>query len=91
MNRRDTVLALLALGAAPLAAEAQQPAKLRCITWLSLGSPESGHFLDVVKQALRELGFVEGKNVVFEARYAFGKAELLRPVWHENLSRSSPT
>ena len=35
MDRRDTVLALLALGAAPLAAEAQQAAKVARIGYLS--------------------------------------------------------
>ena len=35
MNRRDTVFALLVLGAVPLAAEAQAPAKLPLIGFLS--------------------------------------------------------
>src|SRR5207248_119880 len=43
MDRRDTVLALLALGAAPLAAEAQQATKTIPIVFTSVGDPlESG-------------------------------------------------
>ena len=37
MDRRDTVLALLAFGAAPFAAEAQQAAKVARIGFLSVG------------------------------------------------------
>jgi putative ABC transport system substrate-binding protein len=78
MNRRDTVLALLALGAAPLATRAQPAGKPARIAWLGFTSPEAaGYFLDAFKQGLRELGYVEGKSFVFEARWAFGKYENL--------------
>lgn len=33
--------------------------------------------VDVVRQVLRELGYVEGKNVIFEYRYAEGKLSRL--------------
>ena len=77
MDRRDTVLALLALGAAPLAAEAQQSAKAARIGFLSsnlAGNPRSPEqFL----QGLRDLGYVEGRNVVIESRDAEGKLDRL--------------
>ncbi len=83
MNRRDAVLALLALlalGAAPVAAE-QQPAKLARIGYLGYGNPESaGNLVDAFKQGMRELGYVDRKNVVFEMRWALGRAESLQNV-----------
>ena len=73
MDRRDAVFALLALGAAPLPAEAQQAAKVARVGHLSLtASPQlRGAFL----QGLRDLGYVEGRNVVIEYRDAERKPE----------------
>jgi putative ABC transport system substrate-binding protein len=70
----------VALGAVPLAgaARAQQAAKPARIAYLNFGSPEThGHFLEAFKQGMRALGYVEGKNIVFEIRWAMGKAERL--------------
>ena len=78
MNRRDTVIALLALGAAPLATRAQPPTKPARIGYLGFSNPEAvGALTDALKQGLRELGHIEGKNVLFEFRWALGKAERL--------------
>jgi putative ABC transport system substrate-binding protein len=75
MDRRDTVLALLALGAAPLAADAQQAAKVARIGYLSNGLASSPQRRDAFLQGLRDLGYVEGRNVVIEYRDAEGKLE----------------
>jgi len=75
MDRRDTVLALLALGAAPLAAEAQQAAKVARIGYLSSSLASSPRLRDAFLQGLRDLGYVEGRNVVIEYRDAEGKVE----------------
>src|SRR6478672_11044851 len=77
MDRRDTVLALLALGAAPLAAEAQQAAKVARIGYLSPGLASSPRLRDAFVQGLRDLGYVEGRNIVIEYRDAEGKLERL--------------
>jgi putative ABC transport system substrate-binding protein len=81
MNRRDSVLALLALGvaAAPLAAaEAQQAGKVYRIGYLSASTRESvKHVLEAFLRALRELGWVEGQNLIIEYRWADGKVERL--------------
>ncbi len=59
---------VLGLLAAPLAAEAQQAGKVYRIGYLS---PRSGPTRSQwLKKGLRELGWVEGKNVKFEERYA---------------------
>jgi putative ABC transport system substrate-binding protein len=77
MNRRGAVLALLALGAAPLAAFAQVQATVRRIGFLTPRSrpspPERDAFSDAFAQGMRELGYVEGKNLVIERRYGDGK------------------
>jgi putative tryptophan/tyrosine transport system substrate-binding protein len=75
MDRRDTVLALLALGAAPFAAEAQQAAKVARIGYLSPNVASSPALRDAFLQGLRDLGYVEGRNVVIEYRDAEGKLE----------------
>lgn len=78
MNRRDTLLALLAFGAVPVAARAQQPAKPARIAWLGLGSAEAnGYQLTAFKQGMSELGYAEDKNYVLDIRWASGKAEQL--------------
>jgi len=79
MERR-TFMATLAGGllALPLAAEAQQAAKAARIGYLASGgdpgaSPTGRAFL----QGLRDLGYVEGRNVVIEYRFAEEKLERL--------------
>jgi len=70
MDRRNTVLALLALGAMPLAARAQQPVR-PVIGFLSAVS--RGPFAQRIAafhQGLNEAGYVEGRNVAIENRWA---------------------
>ena len=78
MNRRNCVLALLALGvvAALLDAEAQPPGKKVRIGVLSQGFPDTRLGLPLV-QPLRALGWVEGQNVVFESRFDEGRNDRL--------------
>jgi putative ABC transport system substrate-binding protein len=77
MDRRDTVLALLALGAAPLAAEAQQVAKIPRIGFLAVDLANNPRAVEAFRQGLRDLGYVEGRNVVIEYRDAEGTFERL--------------
>jgi putative ABC transport system substrate-binding protein len=75
MNRRDTILALLAFGVAgaSLAAEAQQ-LKTAHIGILVTGSfAQRGHLEQALLEGLREQGYTEGKNLVIERRYADGR------------------
>jgi len=77
MDRRETVLALLVLGAAPFATEAQQAAKIARIGYLALNLAATPHLPDAFRRGLRELGYGEGRNVVIEYRDAAGKVERL--------------
>ena len=69
----------LALGilSAPLAPDARQPKKIPRIGVLTLLSPSSGPLLDPFRQGLRELGYVEGRNIALEYRWAAGSTDLL--------------
>ena len=77
MNRRDAVLALLALGAVP--ASAQQRAKIWRVGWLEW--TDQGRFSEVTGKAfvegLRADGYAEGKNLVIDKRVAHGDLKKL--------------
>ncbi len=61
--------------AAPLAAEAQQTAKAPRIGWLGDNPAAGPHLREAFLQGLRDLGYVEGRNLVIESRWAEGKIE----------------
>src|SRR5438132_4364234 len=76
MIERRTFMAMLTGGllTAPLAAEAQQAGRVPRIGFLSLTSPsDRPPLLDAFRQGLRELGWVEGQNIVIDYRYAEGR------------------
>ena len=70
---------LLALG---FSAEAQQPAKIPRIGYVSGTGDASnqGPYVDALRQGLRDLGYIEGKNLVIDYRGAEGKLDLI-PSW----------
>ena len=76
--RRREVLTLLG-GAAvawPLAARAQQTAKLPTIGYLGATTPSAeSQRVAALVQRLRELGWIESRNLTIEYRYAEGRSE----------------
>jgi putative ABC transport system substrate-binding protein len=73
MRRREFIRALGGAAAWPLAVRAQQPA-LPVIGWLSSLSPE--HYVTLVAEfwrGLNEAGYVEGRNVAIDYRWAKGR------------------
>ena len=79
MDRRTFVGTLtFGLLSAPLSAEAQPAGEVRRVGHLSNSSPtSSARFVDEFRQGLRELGWVEGRNIVIEYRWAEGKSDRL--------------
>jgi putative ABC transport system substrate-binding protein len=78
VDRRRFLLTLLAGAlAAPLAAEGQQAAKIARIGFLSLNRSANPRLHEAFRQGLRDLGYVEGRNIVIESRDADGKPERL--------------
>src|SRR6185295_10563926 len=78
MERRTfLVMASGSLLAAPLAAEAQQANKIARIGWLSGNMANNPQLPEAFRQGLRDLGYVEGRNVVIEYRDAGGNFERL--------------
>jgi len=77
VQRRDFLIAAGALLAAPLAAEAQQGAKVPRIGYLATSLGPSPHLREAFLQGLRDLGYAEGRNVVIEYRDPEGKLERL--------------
>jgi putative ABC transport system substrate-binding protein len=79
MIRRPTLAVALALAllAAPLAVEAQPGAKVPRIGWLPINLAAAPINLEPFRQGLRDLGYVEGRDLVIETRDAEGKLERL--------------
>ena len=77
MNRRTFVSALtVVLLPAPLAAEAQQTAKVYRIGFLATATPSlMSAWLTAFREGLRERGYVDGQNIAIEFRWGEGKPE----------------
>ncbi|MBI3320362.1 MAG: ABC transporter substrate-binding protein, partial [Candidatus Omnitrophica bacterium] len=78
--RTGGLISLLALGilGAPPPVQAQQPAKVPRIGLLSPFSPSyTAPWHQAFRQGLRDLGWVEGKNLIVEYRYAEGRDDRL--------------
>jgi putative tryptophan/tyrosine transport system substrate-binding protein len=78
MRRRDFMTFMVGASAAawPPAADAQQAGKVAKIGYLASNLANQGP-LEAFRQGLRDLGYVEGRNVVIEYRDAQGKLEPL--------------
>jgi len=90
ISRRGFLISCTSVLATPLAAEAQQPEKTYRVAYLAAG-PRSVNqaLLSWFEQGMRDLGYVEGRNLVLERRFADGKLERL-PVLAQELIRLNP-
>ena len=78
MRRRQFITLVGGAAAWPLAARAQQPAKIPRVGLLSTFSPsETRPWHQALRQGLRDLGWVEGENISIEYRYAEGRLDRL--------------
>ena len=79
MDRRTFLMLAAALSASSCPAHAQQPVSVARIGFLSPASPAGGWDirLQAFRDGLRALGYVEGKNLQLEVRWADGNLEKL--------------
>ncbi len=66
------LISILVLGllAGPLPTEAQKAGKVPRIAILSIGRPGPSETIDALRQGLRDLGYIEGQNIIIEYRFA---------------------
>jgi putative tryptophan/tyrosine transport system substrate-binding protein len=80
-GRRKLVVALgMSALALPLPLLAQKPESRIWRLGLLLPTAPPDPLFDALREGLRELGYVEGRNIVFETRWAQGKADRLDPL-----------
>jgi putative ABC transport system substrate-binding protein len=90
MARKTIIVVwLVALAFAPFClVEAQQPTKVPRIGFLIAGSRSAYTTrVDALRQGLRDLGYIEGQNIVIESRYADGKENRLPDLAAELVQR----
>jgi len=77
MNRRGSIAALVALTGGSRGARAQPAARIARIGFLSFNLAGDPRGRDAFARGLRELGYIDGRDIVVEYRDAGGKAEQL--------------
>src|SRR6516165_7621706 len=89
MKRREFITLLGGAAAAwPLAARAQQPAKLPTIRLVGGAIPSTqGAWITAFVQRLRELGWIEGRTIAIEYRWAEGRTERAAEIAAELVQR----
>jgi putative ABC transport system substrate-binding protein len=77
MRRRKFITVLGGAAAWPLAAQAKQPPKVARLGVLLFSTPQADPQMKAIHIRLRELGYIEGQNIVVIYRFAEGKYEAL--------------
>ena len=76
IRRREFITLLGGAATWPVAARAQQPTKLPTVGFLGVSTPAAqGHLVAALVQRLRELGWIEGRTIAIEYRWAEGRDE----------------
>ena len=84
MRRRDFVISLLAAATLVRDVAAQPKSKLARLGWVVGASAASSvPFLDSLRAGLADLGYVDGRNLVIETRYADDKPDRVAPLAEE--------
>ena len=77
-----TLLGAAVITLIPFVADAQRPSKVPRLGWLGNNSPTFPPY-EAFREGLRELGYVEGKNISIEARWAAGNLDRLPALTRE--------
>ena len=78
--RKLSILIAVVLLAVGVTADAQQPGKIPRIGFLGNSTAAlEENLVEPFRQGLRDLGYVEGRNILIEYRWAEGKYELFPP------------
>ena len=90
MRRREFVVLVIGMTAGcPFAARAQQPLKRPTIGFLVAGTPSSHRrWVDAFVQRLGELGWIDGRNIGIEYRWAEGRTERATDIATELVGRN---
>jgi putative ABC transport system substrate-binding protein len=83
MRRRDFMAVLVGAAAWPLAARAQQAGKVYRVGFLGDSPAAFAVRTEAFRQGLRDLGYLEGRNITIEYRWAEGKPERMRELAEE--------
>src|SRR5271166_5813643 len=76
LRRREFITLLGGAAAWPMAAHAQQPGRVWRIGFLSNSvGPPPAVILNVLRESLRERGYVEGQNTIIDVRWTRGQAD----------------
>src|SRR6266550_2422377 len=86
MRRREFMIGLGGTAAMPFATRAQQAAKPNRVAYLALVASVGS---SVIKQRLQELGYIEGRNLIFDYRSVEGQSERL-PQLAADVVRTNP-
>jgi len=90
MDRRAVILGSVAILVAPTAAAAQPAGKVWRLGFLGVATAERfDRFLEALRLGLRDHGYVEGRNITIEFRWAEGRYDRL-PVLAAELVRLNP-
>lgn len=71
MKKRETLIALLALGAAPFTAKAQPAGKIPRVgvLWHDASAEAEGAYFNDLIEGFRNLGYIDGRNIILEHRF----------------------
>ena len=92
MRRREFIMLVGGVATWPLVARAQQPDRMRRIgvlTYLAAADPDLPPRMAAFSRGLKELGWVDGRNVRIEYRYGAGDTERYRDYAAELISLGS--
>jgi hypothetical protein len=69
IRRREFIMLLGGAAVWPLAARAQQPGRTPRVGYIRAGTPHNDPFREEFVRGMRDLGYVEGRNIAYDFRH----------------------